>query len=339
MTTPSPDRHIAHLAARQFGVFSRQQAMRSGFDPQVIRYRLSSGRWERIAHNVFRLSGVPDGWHQGLLVACLSWGDGATISHRAAGKLRRLAGFDKDLVELTVPPQRRGGGPGMVHRSPLAAADVDVINGIPVTKVARTLIDVAAVVHRDVVEEALDDALRRGLVSIGLLRRRLREVGGRGGRRGVTVMRKLIEARVDEGVPQSVLETRILRILKSSRLPEPVLQHRVLEAGRTIAVVDFAFPSLRVGIETDGYRWHSGLARWRKDRRRGNELAGLGWRVIHITWDELQNQPAQVVASIRRVLAGAEVLSPDAVISSAGDKTSGNEVQRTRATSRSAGTP
>jgi len=204
MTTPSPDRRIVHLAARQFGVFSRQQAMRSGFDPQVIRYRLSSGRWERIAHNVFRLSGVPDGWHQGLLVACLSWGDGATISHRAAGKLRRLAGFDKDLVELTVPPQRRGGGPGMVHRSPLAAADVDVINGIPVTKVARTLIDVAAVVHRDVVEEALDDALRRGLVSIGLLRGRLREVGGRGGRRGVTVMRELIEARVDEGVPQSV---------------------------------------------------------------------------------------------------------------------------------------
>src|SRR5437588_1218867 len=74
MTTPSPDRRIVHLAARQFGVFSRQQAMRSGFDPQVIRYRLSSGRWERIAHNVFRLSGVPDGWHQGLLVACLSWG-------------------------------------------------------------------------------------------------------------------------------------------------------------------------------------------------------------------------------------------------------------------------
>ena len=227
----------------------------------------------------------------------------------------------------------------MVHRSPLAAADVDVINGIPVTKAARTLIDVAAVVHRDVVEEALDDALRRGLVSIGLLRGRLREVGGRGGRRGVTVMRELIEARVDEGVPQSVSKPGCSGSSRAVASPSLCSSTECRRLGGRLQLWILRFPRFELGSRPTGYRWHSGLARWRKDRRRGNELAGLGWRVIYITWDEIQNQPAQVVASIRRMLAGAEVLSPDAVISSAGDKTSGNEVQRRRATSRSAGTP
>ena len=333
MTTPSVDRRIAQLAARQFGVFSRQQAIAADFDPQAIRYRLSSGRWERVAHNVFRLAGVPDGWHQRLLVACLSWGPPAAISHRAAGRLMHLAGLERELVELTVPPNRRGAGTGTVHRSRLTAADVEIIEGIRVTKAARTLIDIAAVVHRDVVEEALDDALRRGLVSISVLRRRLEEVGGRGGRRGVALMRELIEDRTQEGVPRSVFETRMVRLLKRSGLPEPSRQHEVIVGGRTVAVLDFAFPDRRVGIETDGYRWHSGLARWRRDRRRGNELVALGWRMVHITWDELKNQPEQVVRSIRRVLTDAEVLSSDAVISSPGDKTSGGP-RTARATCR-----
>ena len=220
-----------------------------------------------------------------------------------------------EIVELTVPRRRRGAGPGIVHRSPLAATDVEVIDGIRVTRPARTLIDVAAVVHRDVVEEALDDALRRGLVPISILRKRLDQIAGGGGRRGVGVLRELIEDRTRHGVPRSVFETRMVRTLKRSGLPAPVRQHEVTEGSRTIAVLDFAFPDRRVGIETDGYRWHSGLARWRRDQRRNNELVALGWRMVHITWDELRDQPAQVVASIARVLADAEVMSPDTSIS------------------------
>jgi very-short-patch-repair endonuclease len=190
-----------------------------------------------------------------------------------------------------------------------------------VTKAARTLIDLAAVVHPDVVEEAVDDALRRGLVSIPILRRRLDELGGRGGRRGVARMRDLIEDRAKEGVPRSVFETKMARMLKRSGLPVPVRQCEVAENGRTLAILDFAYPDHRIGIETDGYRWHSGLARWRRDRRRHNELVARGWRMVYITWDELRTKPDHVASSIRRVL-GAEVLSPEAAISSSGDNTS-----------------
>jgi very-short-patch-repair endonuclease len=173
---------------------------------------------------------------------------------------------------------------------------------IPVTTPARTLIDVASVASAEVVEEALDDALRRGIVSITRLRKSLETVGG-GGRPGVASMRRLLDARTGPIVPQSVLETRLLRVVREAELPQPVLQHEIWARGHLVAIVDFAYPAERLAIEADGYRWHSGRQRWHRDRLRRNELTLLGWRVIHVTWDDLCNRPAAVVASIEHALA------------------------------------
>ncbi len=304
MTKPSLDDYLGQLAERQYGVFSREQAARGGAERGLIRHRLTSGRWERIAHNVFRLRGVPPTWRQSLLTACLAWGSGAAISHRAAARLQQSAGFDQELVELTVPAHRRGSGPGIVHRNQLHQVHMTTIDKIPVTTPARTLIDIAAVAHPDAVEEALDDALRRGLVSIPHMRRRVGEIAGRGGRHGITLLRTLLDAREETGVPQSVLETKMLRTMMREGLPRPLLQYSVRDERRTIAIVDFAFPSELVAVETDGYRWHSGRVRWQNDRTRRNQLTALGWRVIHVTWDELRDQPQAVIESIRRTVAG-----------------------------------
>jgi very-short-patch-repair endonuclease len=304
MTKPSLDHRIGKLAARQYGIFSREQVLSLGCGRGFIQHHLTSGRWDRVAHNVFRVRGVPDGWKQSLMAACLSWGAGATISHHAGAALRRLAGFEEELVELTVPPHRRGSGPGLVHRNRLLPVDVTTIESIPVTIAARTLIDIAAAAPPEAVEEALDDALRRGLVSIPRMRWRLTEVAGRGGRHGVALMRALLDAREETGVPQSVLETKMLRTLKLRGLPRPSLQYPVRDGKRTIAIVDFAFLSELVAVETDGYRWHSGRTHWQSDRIRQNQLTALGWRVIHVTWDELRDQPQAVAETIRRILAG-----------------------------------
>ena len=75
------------------------------------------------------------------------------------------------------------------------------------TAAARTIIDIAAVASRDVVEEALDDALRRKLFSLSRLRWRLDELG-RSGRRGTTLIRSLLAERdTSAAVPESVFET------------------------------------------------------------------------------------------------------------------------------------
>lgn len=291
---------VARLAAAQHGVFTRKQVARLGATKDVIRRRIQTGGWDPVAPDVFRLAGTAASWPQSLMVACLAWGEGSVISHRAAAALWRLSGFPPGPIELTVPRDRRRSAPGIVHRRALTPVDTTTIDRIPVTTAARTLIDVASVADEDAVEEALDDALRRRVVSIVRLRWRVHELPRR---RGVVLMRRLLEARTSGSAPQSVLETRLLRAMRCAGLPEPVVQHEVRDRGRVIAVVDFAYPRQRLAIEADGYQWHSGRRQWQRDRLRRNELTLLGWRMIHVTWTDLAGRRDEAIDSIRQALA------------------------------------
>jgi very-short-patch-repair endonuclease len=293
---------VADIAAAQHGVFARSQVAGFGGTKDLIRNRCAAGRWAEVAPHVFCLAGAPPTWRQALMAASLAWGVGAVVSHRAAAALWRLAGFESRAVEITVPRGRDRRGPGTVHRNALHPVDVTMLDRIPVTTPARTLIDIASTSPPEVVEEALDDALRRGLVTIPRLRWRLDGLGR--GRPGVGVMRKLIDTR-EPAVPilDSTFERRLLRRLREAGLPEPVLQYEIRRHGRVVARVDFAYPEARLAIEADGYRWHSGRARWNHDRRRANELTLLGWRIIHVTWDDFAERSDQVVAAVRRALA------------------------------------
>jgi very-short-patch-repair endonuclease len=184
----------------------------------------------------------------------------------------------------------------------LPSIDITIVDGIPVTTPARTLIDLAAKESPRIVEEALDDALRRGLVSRVRLRWRIDELGRRG-RPGIDVIRSLVAARTPgTSVPQSVFETRLLRLLREAGLPAPALQHEVKTAGRLLAVVDFAFPDLRLAVEADGYRWHSGRASWEHDRARRNALTSAGWKVVHVTWNDLNHRAPETVAGIKAAI-------------------------------------
>lgn len=176
------DERAAKLAATQHGAIARAQAAQLGATKDVIRHRVRTGRWIRITGDVFRLAGSPSSWRQALMAAVLVWGDGAVISHLAAAALWCLAGFDPGPVELTVPRSRRRAGSGTIHRHPFSKADVTSIEGIPVTTPARTLIDLASVASREAVEEALDDALRRGMVCSPICADAWPQSDGRAGR-------------------------------------------------------------------------------------------------------------------------------------------------------------
>ncbi len=300
-TNGALDERIAHLAATQHGAFSRAQLTAIGGTRDHARHRVRAGRWERPEPHVFCLAGSRPTWRRALMVACLAWGERSAVSHRAAGALWPLAGAWPEVVEVTVPPDRRRTvGGGVAHRNRLPHVDTAVLDGIPVTTPTRTLIDLAAVAPPGAVEEALDDALRRGLTSIPRLAWRLDRLGRRP---GAGPMRTLMRARRAGSVPQSVFETRLLRVMRRAGLPAPERQHVVMRGGRVVAVLDFAYPELRLAIEADGYAWHSGRSRWEHDRARLNELTLLGWRVIHVTWSELENDPAGVIDRIRHARA------------------------------------
>jgi very-short-patch-repair endonuclease len=93
-------------------------------------------------------------------------------------------------------------------------------------------------------------------------------------------------------------------LLRRAGFPPPTPQYDVRAQGRVLARVDFAYPEIRFAIEVDGYRWHSGRARWEHDLRRRNALTTRGWRVIHVTSSDLANRPQHIIRMIANAMDG-----------------------------------
>lgn len=287
MATENGSRLI-RLASSQHGVFSRDQVLSCGVSNGSIARRLRAGVWEAAYPGVYRIAVVPATWKQALLAACLAWGPGAVISHVAAAALLGL-GFEEGVVQMSVPRGRRRAYGHEVHR-PMSLPDVDVtvLDGIPVTTPVRTLIDLATCVDAEVLEDALDDALRRGLARLPTLRRRMTALGAR------RVLTKVVEERARYGVTESPLERRVLRALLEARLTRPAIQYRI---GRFR--VDLAYVEARIAIECDGYKFHSGRRAFDDDRARRNVLTAQGWTVLHATSTNI----AEVVETVRAMIS------------------------------------
>jgi hypothetical protein len=228
------------------------------------------------------------------------------LSHRAAGVLHRLLGFSRARVEVVVPRNRKRvrSERVIVHwtQDPIPDEDITAIDGIPVTKPARTLLDLATVEPEDVVERCLDDALRRRLVSLPFLERWLADPQRRR-HRGTSVLKRLVEARATIGATDSPLETQVLRLLREEGFPIPMLQYVVRDADRFVARVDFAYPDERVAIEADGFRYHDDRRGFDDERARGNQLEAMGWRVLRVTSQHLEAHGESVAEWVRRALS------------------------------------
>jgi predicted transcriptional regulator of viral defense system len=294
-----PDVEIARLAARQHGVVSRVQAVDAGLSRSAIDRRLGAGRWSIVLPGIYRLEGAPSTGRQRAMAACLWGGPEAVVSHRTAGVLWGLDGVTGERIEISVPRSvsARSRRCRVHHVSVLTRVDRATIAGIPVTSVARTVVDLASTLDADDLERALEDALRRGVTVQGM-RRRLR---GRG-HAGTRVLRRLLEER-DQGVAplESELERRVWNCIVRSDLPRPVRQLSVRGAESRGYRIDFAYPEDLVAIECDGWRAHGGRRAFARDRRRAGELASLGWRIVYATWDDLDDAGA-FLRRLRRVL-------------------------------------
>jgi very-short-patch-repair endonuclease len=214
-------------------------------------------------------------------------------------------------IEITVPERRRVAPPGVaVHRAVrLVSAEIKTVEGIHVTSVARTVVDLAAVLPKARLQVVLDHALSSRMVSVAQLWRRLESLG-RPGRKGTGVLAELIGAGSSAlRLPQSEFELRVLRVLRRSGLPAPECQYRVqLPTGRQ-AFLDFAYPQAMLAIEADSYRHHASLSAWSRDRIRNNELIALGWRILPVTVPDLSTNPDHLVAQVARALSNGEVRS------------------------------
>lgn len=297
------DRAIAELARSQFGSFSRSQAARAGCSRSMIAWRIETGRWEVLHPSVFAIAGSVRSWHRSLIAACLLGGPDTVVARRAAAKLWNLRSAVATPVEVLSDRWRRVQAQGIRAHESLQIDDVDRarVQGIPVTSVERTLIDCGADLHPHRVGEMLDDARRRGLVSLGDLGRRVDALGA-SGRDGIGVMRRLLIER--DAPPASVFERRLKRVLDAAGLPHPATSWKV-QVGTESFELDFAYPDLRLGIEADSAAFHLDLAAFHRDRHKQNALVLAGWTMLRFTWRDLSSRPGLLTDQVRRGLAVA----------------------------------
>lgn len=299
------DMQIAALAERQHGVFTISQARDAGLSRAAIAHRLSTGRWELIGTGTYRLVGTARTWEQRLNALVLAAGPEAAASHRSAAALLTIPGFDRaGAVEAVTPrPRRHRDREYRVHRwRTLPGHHLTVVDGIVTTRVPRTLVDLAGVLHPSRTERAVDTCLAARTVTVGTLRAVFTELA-RPGRRGIAVMRRLLDERSDAYVaPASELEACFLAVVRRHELPEP---RRQLDAGDDagwVGRVDFAYPEAKLLIELDGHRYHSSKLDVEADASRDRRLRAAGWRLERFGWADVTG-PERMIALISGLTA------------------------------------
>ena len=254
-------------------------------------HRLHRGVYA-VGHRKLTLKGI---W----MAAVLACGPGAGLSHRAALGVWDLMRTESGLIDVTVPGRtgRRGPGGVRVHRSKLLQdGDVTEVDGVPVTSLAWTMVDFAAIASQQQVRSVLE-AMERRRLYIG---RELDDLLERTpNRKGVKTLRRAI-ADLTGPAPwhQSVLEETFHELIRRSDLPD--YEANVLVEGE---LVDAVWRAERVIVELDGFAFHKSRSKFEADRRRDAKLQVAGYRVLRITQERLINEPDAVLAELRALLS------------------------------------
>ena len=276
------------------GVFLGSHAIAEGL---ITRKQLRQRSYRRLVHGVYADSGLEHdhrlrcrGVALLLPAGCVIGGHSAAAWHGAP-----FAGLH-DPVTVLRPPTTLWSGPRgtRVHQADLEPADVEWLDGVPLTRASRTAWDVAAHESLGTAVAAVDAMVRSGTVTLADLGAR----AARGAtRKGVVPFRRVLEL-VDPRA-ESAPESRVRVALLMAGLA-PVPQFEVRVGGRFLARVDLAVPEARLAVEYEGAHQFSG-AQIARDDVRIAALEGAGWTVLRLSAADLRDLDA-VVARVRAAL-------------------------------------
>lgn len=215
----------------------------------------------------------------------------AAFAGRTAGWLHGLDLDPANPVQVALPPDcRLFSREGLEVWHCQTAAEIQLIKGVRVTTIDRTLLDICA---RSSVLDALvivDMALAAKLTNRTTM-------SGHAGRPGAARLRVLAQLAAPA---ESPMETRLRWLLIKARLPTPDVQADLHdESGRFVGRADIYYPSARLVIEFDGGNHRERLV---DDNRRQNALIAAGYRVLRFTGADLRERPDGVVAQVRAAL-------------------------------------
>jgi very-short-patch-repair endonuclease len=285
-------------------VVTRRELIALGFTHSAIVHRLETGRLHRVRDGIYAV-GRRELTREGeWMAAVLACGDDAFLSHGSAAALWGI-GREWRLIEVGV---RRRGWPrrGWVKvrgRPSLAAEDVTIHRGIPVTVPARTVLDQAAMPISDASLERLVnevDAAR----TIDLDAPSLRHYCDlRPGEPGVKRLRRLLDPETFR-LSDSELERLFRPLAVAAGLPQPLTKVFVNDFE-----VDFYWPDLGLVVETDSLRYHRNAIKQARDLRRDQVHTAAGLTTLRFTHWQVAHEPRHVAAVLASTYAGLRALT------------------------------
>lgn len=295
---------IASLARAQHGIVSRQQLLAAGVSARGIDHRLAQGRLHAVHPGIYAVGHplvTPRGrW----MAAVLPCGDGAVLSHWAAAALWGLISGHPTVIDVLMlrTATERPGLRGRRVRA-LRAEDCAVRDGIPVTSLERTLLDIATVAD----ERRLDRVLRRAEEQRLFDAHAVRAALDRG-RPGTVALRSAVRAFARDATEdrrlKEELERRFIELLRSNDFLLPSTNVTVETPWRGWEV-DALWPDLRLVVKLDGWETHRDRESFRRDHRRTADVSAAGYRVVRLTWEQVVDRPGETLLRLERLVPRA----------------------------------
>jgi hypothetical protein len=286
------EERLARVAAANHGVVTRGQALALGITVDELRRRVRRGALLREYRGVYRVGHRAPSVEARYLAAVRACGDGALLTGRAMAFLAGIVRGTPPPPEVIAPTERRIAGL-IIHRSrSIDRRDATAWHGIPATTIARTVVELAAILD----EETLARACHESGVRFRLTPRQVETVlARRPNAPGARKLRRVMHG--DVRVSLSGLERSFLALLRDAGLVLPVT-NRVASARR----VDCRWAQLRLTVELDSYRYHASRHAWEQDRRREREAFARGDEIRRYTYDDVFASPGLMMRELRGLL-------------------------------------
>jgi len=290
---PTRDQLFALLAGAQHGVVAVWQLLELGLTRRQVERRVAAGGLHRVFRGVYAVGHPATSVEAREMAAVLACGRRAVVSYwtaTARWKLLRPVG----VIHVSVSSDHRVPGVQM-HFVKLHPDDMTKRDGIPITSVPRTLLDIAGVADERALSRAVNQAERTGWLN----RTAIHELLDRNPRRRGTKQLRAVIASVHPATrhTRSDLEVEFLLLLEKYRLPKPLVNAKVHGIE-----VDFHWTGTKVVVELDSYEYHRTPIERENDRRRDAALKDKGYEVLRVSDAWLDADPAGVANKVRKLL-------------------------------------
>ena len=275
------------IADEQHGRARREELLDAGIDAKRIERWLADGRLRLVHRGVYAVGHAAPSVLGDYMAAVLAGGPRASLSHGPVVHVLRLLPGGPPPPEITVPTTSHLRRPGIViHRvQALHDLDRDTFQGIPITSVARTLLDTAPKLTPAQLTRACHEAWVRHNVTP-------RHVEACIARNPTKPGAAKLRAALGSDVTLSKLEDAFLALLREHGMPQP--RTNVDHRGDK---VDCHWPQLGLTVELLSYRFHASRKAFEADvarRRRSSHLA--------FTWGDVIERPGQTIAELSRAI-------------------------------------